>query len=282
MMRYWLGELSPEAELRLEERSSDSEELFEQLLAVKEELTDAYVRGELAAEQRARFKRRLLQLPADQARLEFSQTLVSELDSQVTAAARVTASSSPQWWSWPRLAWALGCAGLLLALGGLIRDNLRLRAELARSSTAQLAQQQRTRELEAQLAQTQTVTPTPPSVTPPEKPAAPGGTLAITLSALSLRSGGGATIQLKPETHTLHCNLLLDTPDLLRRYQVVLTQNGRDLRRWQGLRPMRNAVTVELSTAQLSAGEYSFELRRINEDGSFENTGRYTFHLVKP
>lgn len=85
MIQYWLGELSPEAERRLEERYFSDDDLFEQLMAVKEELFDAYARGELNETERERFERRLLQSSEDQEELEFARSFIGALDEESAA-----------------------------------------------------------------------------------------------------------------------------------------------------------------------------------------------------
>jgi anti-sigma factor RsiW len=85
MTQYWLGELSPEAEQRLEERYFADGDLFEQLLAVREELFDAYARGELNEPERERFEQRLLHSPEGREDLEFARSFTGALDSEVAA-----------------------------------------------------------------------------------------------------------------------------------------------------------------------------------------------------
>jgi anti-sigma factor RsiW len=85
MIQYWLGELSPEAEQHLEERYFADDDLFEQLLAVREELFDAYARGELSEAERARFEQRLLHSPEGREDLEFARSFTGALDSESAA-----------------------------------------------------------------------------------------------------------------------------------------------------------------------------------------------------
>jgi anti-sigma factor RsiW len=83
MIQYWLGELSPEAERRLEERYFADDDLFEQLLAVREELFDAYARGELSEAERARFEQHLLHSPENREELEFARRFAGALDHEI-------------------------------------------------------------------------------------------------------------------------------------------------------------------------------------------------------
>ncbi len=284
MIQYWLGELSPEAEQRLEDRYFAEDELFEQLLAVREELFDAYARGELNEAERARFEQRLLQSPEDRDELEFARRLTGALDSEIAGnAAAPEPAGSPaagSWWSLPRLAWAIVCAALLVSVGWLVSDQLRSRDRLAGLPSDQPAQPT------PQPFSTPSPNPSPPSpIAPREKQSLPANTLVVTLSAVSLRSAGGDAVQLTPETRTLRFKLLLDAPDVFRHYQVVLTQGGREIRSWRRLKPARSggvAVVVELPATQLSSGEYSFELRGVNDDGTIESAGRYSFRIAKP
>jgi anti-sigma factor RsiW len=83
MIQYWLGELSPEAEQRLEDRYFADDDLFEQLLAVREELFDAYARGELSEAERARFEQHLLHSPENREELEFARRFAGALDHEI-------------------------------------------------------------------------------------------------------------------------------------------------------------------------------------------------------
>lgn len=299
MIQYWLGELSPEAERRLEERYFADDDLFEQLQAVREELFDAYARGELNEAQRGRFERRLLQSSEDCEELEFARSFTGALDDEIAAANRAEAGSAARrttnrWLRFPRLAWAIGCAAALAGVGWLISDNIRLRGQITQLQSERTAERQRTREIEERLAQigSGAVTQPTPQIAQSPPPAAPSGKESLTASILlvdlplrNLRGEGGATIQLKPETRTLRCKLLIDPNDVFPSYQVTLTQNGREIRSWRGLRLARNSgigPTVDLPVAGLSDLEYSFELRGVNDDGAIENAGRYYFRIARP
>jgi anti-sigma factor RsiW len=299
MKRYWLGELAPEAERRLEERSSADEELFDQLLGVREELFDAYARGELSEAEQSRFEQRLLQSSSDRAQLEFARSFVGALDDEIAATDRAGAASAKRqmvgdWLRFPRLAWAIACAATLAGVGWLLSDNIRLRGQIAQLQSEQAAQRQNTRELEERLAQAGSgaVTQPTPQPVPSPAPVAPGGKeslpasiLPVTLMQNNLRGGGGETVKLKPETRTLRFKLLIDPADVFPSYQLALTQNGREIRSWRGLRLTRNGgigPTVDLPVAGLSDLEYSFELRGVNRNGTVEDAGRYSFRIAKP
>jgi anti-sigma factor RsiW len=54
--QYLLGELSDSDRQQLEEAYFAEDDLFERYLIVKEDLIDAYTRGELSAEKRKQFE----------------------------------------------------------------------------------------------------------------------------------------------------------------------------------------------------------------------------------
>src|SRR5690348_10746896 len=65
MSRYLLGELPEEEQIRMEERFFSDDELYQQLLALEDELKYEYAQGGLSAEQRRAFEKRFLQTAED-------------------------------------------------------------------------------------------------------------------------------------------------------------------------------------------------------------------------
>ena len=60
MQQYLLGRLPEEEEAELERRYLADDALFEELLAIEDDLRDAYVRGELSMPDHDAFQQRLL------------------------------------------------------------------------------------------------------------------------------------------------------------------------------------------------------------------------------
>lgn len=73
-MLYLLGELPEDERLRLEEDYLADSELFARVLAVEEDLIDAYARGELSESARKQFEERYGRA-ADQQRIAFASAL---------------------------------------------------------------------------------------------------------------------------------------------------------------------------------------------------------------
>jgi hypothetical protein len=75
LRRYLLGELADDARDEIEQDLLIDEELFEELLVMEEELTDEYIEGNLANEERARFEQHFLATPERQQSLRFARAL---------------------------------------------------------------------------------------------------------------------------------------------------------------------------------------------------------------
>ncbi|MBV9624261.1 MAG: hypothetical protein JOZ14_09805 [Acidobacteria bacterium] len=75
MIEYLLGQLSAEEEAALEARYMADSAFFEELLAVEDDLRDAYERGELSAPEKRAFEQRLLVSSEQVERQEFVRSL---------------------------------------------------------------------------------------------------------------------------------------------------------------------------------------------------------------
>ncbi|MGH9544357.1 MAG: hypothetical protein ACRD23_03995 [Terriglobales bacterium] len=82
--RYLLGQLAADEQDRLERQYLADDTLFEELLAIEDELRDAYVRGELSGGDRAAFETRLLNGAHQKQQQEFARTLCRYIGEPVT------------------------------------------------------------------------------------------------------------------------------------------------------------------------------------------------------
>ncbi len=80
MQQYLLGQLPEEEETELERRYLADDALFEELLAIEDDLRDAYVRGELSSPDREAFQRRLLAAPQQSQEQEFARLLCRKVE----------------------------------------------------------------------------------------------------------------------------------------------------------------------------------------------------------
>jgi len=147
--RYLLGELSEQEQTELEEEYFADDELFERLLVVKDDLVDAYARGDLTGQKRARFEQHFLASEPRRERVEAARGFIRAVTAASTNTVAVsrnyraqTATSDSRWQSVSKLfassslAWHGALAALLLvALTGswvLVRQFQNQRAERER------------------------------------------------------------------------------------------------------------------------------------------------------
>ena len=165
LRRYLLGAL-PEAEAEpVHELSMTDEEFAGRLDAVENDLVDAYVRGELSAENLEQFKTYYLASPRRREKVDFAEGFLALERRAVAAPARKeTASLSPQQgkrsaWSMPlprfALPWGFAAAFLALLVSGgyLFVQNLELRKQMTEELARHRFADQRAQQLEGQLDQ---------------------------------------------------------------------------------------------------------------------------------
>lgn len=96
--RFLLGELSEQERRQLEEQFFADDSSFELILAVEDELLDAYVQGELSTREHERFETYYLNSPQRRQRVEFARLLSQHVSNQ---AAKDILFGHPQrghWW----------------------------------------------------------------------------------------------------------------------------------------------------------------------------------------
>src|SRR5215471_11709147 len=101
MSRYLLGELPEEEQVRMEERFFTDDELYQQLLALEDELKYEYAQGGLSAEQRRAFERRFLQTAAERRKVAVAGSVLDKCyaaSAQQTADRTPVREAQPPWW----------------------------------------------------------------------------------------------------------------------------------------------------------------------------------------
>jgi len=158
LINYLLGELPETQREELEEKFCHDPDLFEQMLALRDDLIDNYLRGELSPRQLQQFERYFLATPQQRERVENARALLRVIAAEPAPAppAFVRAEAEPVSW-WQRLRdWLRGhqlaveivfAVALLIFAASvlLIFEAARLRNQLAQA-------QQRQQELQQQLA----------------------------------------------------------------------------------------------------------------------------------
>lgn len=300
LTRYLLGSL-PEAEAeRLDELSVVDQEFAWRLEAVENDLVDAYVRGELAAEQREQFRKRYLSSTRRREKVKFAGGLLAleqrtpALPEKVPSKAKPAeqTKSSPGFlsrvFSVPRagLQWGFATAAcvLLFISGYLFVENSRLSREIHETQTQHSALAQREMDLERQLSEQKAG-----NAQAPAKPAASSMELDhLTAVALFLAPPTrGATqlptLSVSPGTQLVVLSLGLETGGS-ESYGATLKDLAGNQVVWRGVahpNPSagKKAVTVNFPSSLLKQQSYTVELAG-QADGRSEIVGTYPFRVV--
>jgi hypothetical protein len=301
LARYLLGQLSAPEQERIEQDYVADAGLQERLDLVEDDLIDGYVRGRLAAADRAAFEEHFLNSPRRRERLAFArawQQFVSALPPSLPATPHpaVTAARRP---SRGPVVWLLA-AMLLLAVGSLwlIVETARLRRELARSQAerAALAQseaesrQQADDERARREALARQLAEPPPQVPggaglPPQSPAAV--TFMLTTGA-ARGPGERQTLNLARAAGQVRLQLLFresgaTAPNQADYRAVLRTPEGREVLRRDGLRaqPKGAARMVVLPAGNLAGGDYILTLERRTGENDYEAVAEYAFTVSR-
>jgi anti-sigma factor RsiW len=143
MIRYLLGDVPEDEQIRIEERFFTDDEYFEQLLALEDDLIDDYVNGELTDREREQFEEYFLASPTRRQRVEFAKTFMRAGSLPALAEIAMPGEARPEpvpWWRNVMVFWRAQslprrfalAASVVLVLGGswLIVDTMRLRNQV--------------------------------------------------------------------------------------------------------------------------------------------------------
>jgi hypothetical protein len=305
LAQYLLGQLSEEEQNHLEERLF-TDECYEQLIAVEEDLVEAYLLGELSPYDRERFESHFLASPSRRSRVEFTKTLYQALnegpsleriaparnDSTVWWLALVAALrlASPAW----RFSLAAGGLALLIGVGWLLIETPRLRsqsqqlrAELDQSRQQlqhQLAEQRAVNDrlmAELQSTQDQVANIQPP---PSRERILPSSTLAFVLTLNnSSRSGGeGRRLVIPRHADQIQLQLIFPPSESYRSFIASLqTPEGEQIASPRAKLIAPGKVILTLATDLLMTNDYILTLKGLTPDEKVEEISDYQFTVVK-
>ena len=335
IVQYLLGELTEEQQVEIEDHAFQDQQYMQNILAVESDLIDEYVRGEIPPEQLRKFERHFLASDQRLRKVEFARSLAvvaSESEAPETARpldAITPVTRQPSRFAFlrafsirafkPAVAFSLAAAALVLVIGAtlLIRDGLRLRAELGQLRAERQSQEARQRELEERIAtervrgdelaarleqERQEVQEAQEAREAREAaaralerirqergaPAAPP----TALVALNLAPGlsRGSNIQPKllisPAVRTVRLQVGIEPGDDYKGFAVELrTQEGRPILSRENLSPRARhagrAIVLNLPASLLAAGRYELSLKGTNAGGTTDDIGYYYFEVLK-
>jgi hypothetical protein len=294
--RFWLGQLSPEEQGRIEELAFDDPQWFAFLQAAEDDLIDEFVSNDLSSEEKTLFEKHFLaQQPELREDVEVARAMRKYFERQP-----VVPSLWERFRKWIHVAVAMPfipatvkAAAIILAAGfiGLV---LLPKIIGPGSGPPRQAQQQQTPESPALPAPTSAPTeapaqPAPSPVhkdnqnTPPVPPRRP--IYALLLPGASPRSGDGTkSVSITPGRPTdLGLLLVANTPR--RSYQAALERrpvNGPPIQTWSTLTPQKtrdgNVIHVQVSPDLLKTNQsYRIVVNGVTANGDLERVDVYQF-----
>ncbi|HET6977900.1 MAG TPA: hypothetical protein VFI24_16345 [Pyrinomonadaceae bacterium] len=313
--RYLLGELSEDQQIEIEDLAFADKKYLASITAVENDLIDEYVRNELAAADRMRFESRFLNSVERRKRVEFARALTVLMADETVPAKTVVRESRS--WSWrdslyafingltptARIAFVSALPLLLIGVGYLSIETLRLRRELGALRTASQQQQDsqqqalelehhRNEELNAQLNQEKQqreqtdeslreLSEAGDAVNPAPRPVIAS---LILLPGLSRGGDSKPSLVLKEDARLVRLQIGIDPEEQFKTFAVELrTVSGREVWTRENLtarnRRGARAVGLTLPASALKAGEYELRLRGVADSGAGEDVGFYYFKV---
>jgi anti-sigma factor RsiW len=285
MIRYLLGDVPEDEQIRIEERFFTDDEYFEQLLALEDDLIDDYVNGELTDREREQFEEYFLAPPTRRQRVEFAKTFMRAASLPALAEIAMPGEARPEpvpWWRNVMVFWRAQsllrrfalAASVVLVLGGswLIVNTMRLRNQVEQLQAEEFQRY-------VQFAR---------------MPAPPRDSLAFALFPGRTRDIEGTNRFVIPQdVDSVQLRLYLPAvaarvSDPPSRYRaVVRTAEGNEVWSRDGLKAQRTGlreeaiVILDLPTRILPEGDYIITLSRRSASGDFEDVGSYQFSVVR-
>jgi len=316
--RYLLGELSEQEQTELEEAYFADDSLFERFLAVKDDLIDAYARGDLTGPSRERFEQHFLASEPRQQRVEEARGFIRAVTAASTNPAAVNtnnpapAATTTSWWqpisslfaSRPLIWQAALAAGLLMALAGsllLVRQFQNQRAERERVQNEEATRRKQEEERlrvqappgnEDQSARSSNTAsnendknPQPKTVNN-KQTSAPTQVASLVLLPFNSRDVSGTnSLTLHSDTRAVRLQLVFKG-ESYSRYDVVLrTVGGEQVLHRGGLKAAANgagkSVTLIFNPSLLRNQDYIMTLNGLTATGQLEAIDDYYFRVER-
>ena len=315
--RYLLGELSEEQQVEIEDCAFADQAYLASITAVENDLIDEYVRNELSGAERQRFETRFLASAERRKRVEFARALAGVMSEEAVPKKIVVRETKS--WSWrdsiyafingltpaARIAFVAAMPLLVIGLGYLGIETLRLRRELTELREANQAQQNsqqqalelerhRNEELNAQLNQEKQqreqtdeslreLSEAGDAVNPAPRPVIASLTL---LPGLSRGGDNQPSLVLPEDARLVRLQIGIDPEEQYKNFAVELrTLAGRQVWTRENLKTRNRrgarAVGLTLPATALKSGEYELRLRGVTESGAAEDVGFYYFNVRK-
>jgi len=287
LVKYLLGDLSPDQEIQVEDRAFADAEYLTALETAEADLIDSYVRAELSPTERRRFESRFLVSPQRRRKVAFARDLakvVAEVKASTPTLAPVSGWDAfvrlIRGWS-PAFQFAMALAALVFVVGAvwLAIDNMAMRSQIANENRAP---------------EIPKIAPVP---TQPDEPKAPPENPKTTpisaIATLILRPqtrepGSPQQLILNTSTQMARIEIQLEAPDDYPSFRADLrTARGDEVLVRGNLRRVGTAaggfsVSFEVPPSALDSVNYELALQGIRPGESPQDIGFYYFAVKKP
>ncbi len=310
--QYLLGELSEAEQAQFEEAYFADDALFEQYLAVKDDLTDAFARNELDEEKRKRFAKHFSATAPRRRQIDETREFIHAV-SAVSAKTTLSETTSKKKWRQSfaeffnarRLAWQFAVAAvLLIALGGfwlfVVRQPQRNDEQAVQNPTPTPTVSLPTNE-NTNMANINTATPTPSPAkanqpvntnsTPQPTPKSPTTSptrispaqfAAVVLMPVASRDiNESNTLRITSGTRAVRLRLVFKSGDYRNYRAEITTVEGASILRQNNLKSSGKSVTLQFAPALLRGQDYIIKLTGKTADGQTETIGEYYFRVER-
>jgi hypothetical protein len=304
---YLVGDLPEAEQAELERQYFSDPAVVERMIQTENTLLDAYARGLLSEDMRARVARRYLNHPVRRERLKFAEALANSLDDFDTGPGREQSATRRHgtlpWWGGPGTAIpvsiSLAMLMLLATAAWLFVERIRLHNDANRMQAALSTLEQRERELAQQLT---TERQTVEAVTaerdrlraqqssPSADTRATGSTPAV-VSLLFVVGGIRTpddlqrTLRIPRGTEQVRFQLDLKESGYLTYAIVVQAVGGNEILRRQGLRAVTTQsgwrLALTAPAVRFAPGDYMLTLTGLTREGDRDEVTKSLFHVEK-
>ncbi|HEY6252680.1 MAG TPA: hypothetical protein VI685_22210 [Candidatus Angelobacter sp.] len=290
MLRYLLGELPPDECAQFEDTYLKDSDVFQEVVALENELIDQYVLGELIPAERERFERSLPGKPARREAVETARTLLS----YSAASEGATLSRTPESVQGRRASWGVQVAAaavFIAMIGGiswLAFTNHRLQNELIElqrrqsvSASDKQTLQRQIENLRADLQQRDTAIQQMAQLPPPDR-----DTVSLSLGPGMSRANGELPSLVIPASAAYVALYMVLEADSHRRYSVSVKTVDGDLV-WRknniegrSVSGSNKEIVVKMPSRLLQIGDYVVRVSAGSENVSQDLAG-YSFHVTR-
>lgn len=302
LQAYFLGELTEEEVIRLEDEYLGDDAKLAQLREAENDLLDDYVNDWLPPKVRKSFEENYLNSPFRRQRLEFAKSLAEYLPNESVQSVEKKAFA----WRDIFSLWKIGTAFasiMLLLLGGfwLMQNSKNIsNNEVAVIKTPEILltpapetspiiektpikPRANTNETNPNVSPTPIPISTPKtSVSPPPEKVKPNQTVVLALSTIGMRDGGKTPQAiLGNDSKNLVLQLKMAETDA-KDFQVkIVNANGNAVYQVKNARISGKTIRVNLSANILKNDDYIVEVFAVNSAGESEKVSGYTFRVIK-